>query len=176
MFTGDQILKSYREQVKEDPEQFKFKSHHQALDDAQNERIVVWVDEGKVRSYLRANPHAAANLKIFGKTSPSTTHMILPKNSPLTPMFRQGFLRLRENGMFDYLESKWLNVPDYRNRLSLKMRHVVGIGQIVLIFYIMVATIGTVLLILRLEILWHKQGLQLAFGGREGIQLQSFAN
>ena len=47
------------------------------------------------------------------------------------------------------------------------MRHVVGIGQIVLIFYIMVATIGTVPLILGLEILWHKQGWQLAFGGRE---------
>ena len=157
--TGDQTLKIYWDHVLKDPEKFKFKNHRQALDDAQTQRIVVWVAEDKVRSYLKENPHATTNLKIFGQKSPKTNHMLLPKNSPLTLMFRHGFRRLRENGIFDYLQYKWLNVPDNRNRLSLRSRHVVGIGQIVLIFYIKIAIIGTVVLVLGLEILWHKQDI-----------------
>ena len=150
-------MKIYWDQVQEDPDGFKFDSIKKALDDAQTESIVVWTDTGKLMSYLRANPNAAANLQVFGKGKTDTLHIMLYKNSPLTPMFRQGSLRLYENGMVDHMLSKWMRVPNFKKRLSLKSRMVVGIGQIVLIFYIMVGTICTVLLILGLEILWHKQ-------------------
>ena len=75
-------------------------------------------------------------------------------------MFRQGLLRLRQNGIFDHLQTKWMTVPKYKRNLSLKSRVVVGIGQIVLIFYIMVGTIGVVLLILGLELFCHKYDWQ----------------
>ena len=138
------------------PEEFLFTNVGKALDDAQNERTVIWTDEALFNGYLRAKPEAAANLKIFGQSYQRTSHLIINKNSPLTPMFRQGFLRLLENGILDHLETKWMKAPKYSSKLTLKSRVVVGIGQVVLIFYIMVGTIGATLLLLGLELMWNK--------------------
>ena len=139
------------------PEEFEVGTLGQALDEAQFETTVIWTDDHRINGYLQGKPEAAANYIIFGHNFHRTQHVLLCKNSPLTPMFKQGFLRLFENGKLDRLLSKWMRVAKRSRKLSLKSRIVVGISQVVLIFYIMVGTIGATLLLLGLEMMWNKQ-------------------
>ena len=143
--------------MQKNPDEFQFTNIVEALDDALNERTVICTVETLFNGYLRAKPEAAANFKVFVLSHSVTSHMLVAKNSPLTPMFRQGFLRLLEYGILDHLDTKWMEAPKYSRRLSLDSRIVVGIGQVVLIFYIMVGTIGATLLLLGMELLWNKR-------------------
>ena len=157
MHTGNEDFKTYWDRVQMNPEEFQITDLGKALDDAQVERTVIWTDGNKISGSLQAKPEAAAKFIIFGHSFHRTQHMLLCKNSPLTPIFRQGFLRLNENGILDRLEAKWMKVAKHKRKLSLKSRIVVGINQVVLIFYIMVGTIGATLILLGLEMLWNKQ-------------------
>ena len=117
---------------------------------------MVWTEGGKLTKYLRDNEHNAAFLQTFGASNPAPPALALPKNSPLTPMFRQGFLRLRENGMLDRARCGCWRMVHHSSRLTLKSRLVIGMGQVALIFYLIVGIIGIVFLVLGLEVLWHK--------------------
>ena len=54
--------------MQNNPEEFQFTNIVQALDDAQNERTVIWIFETFFDFYLQAKPEAAANFLVFDQS------------------------------------------------------------------------------------------------------------
>ena len=148
---GDPDYKEYWDRVQTDPDHYKFKTEDEAMEEVLKGNIV-FIDEYKVISYFKQHPELAGKITLFGRSHFSTKQLMFSYNSPLAPIFRQGFLRLSEIGIFDKLDHDWIG-DLHTSSKSTTVLTVLSAGQVVLIFIITLIIFGAVLITLALEML-----------------------
>ena len=161
--SGDPGYKEYWDRVQADPDQYHFNIDNGAIGELMKGNIV-FTSENKMKSYFKQNPRLENEIKLFGRSHFSRTHLIFPKNSPLAPIFTQGFLRLSEVGIFEKMGQDWIGQLHTSNKKSSTVLTVLSAGQVVLIFIITLIIFGVVLIILALEMLtkhWPRFNYQL---------------
>ena len=60
---------------------------------------IVLYEEGRVKYYMKQNPHDQEGLNVFGKKGREFYNVIVKDNSPLGPVFRYGAGKVLETGI-----------------------------------------------------------------------------
>ena len=120
----------------------------------QNGRNILHLTFGRLVGYFKTNPFVGQKIKVFGKGKAQYYSYILPFNSPLKPILQKGTNALIETGALDHLLKTWVGTGVPNNNDSEKM--VLSTGQVLLVFGILLLTIGIVCIILVFEFLRKK--------------------
>ncbi len=74
-----------------------------------NDPVVIHVNKGILTSSFKMYPWITQRVEVFGNEGSGEDYgnTILSKNSPLTPVFRFGLLKMRESGGLDRLRIEW---------------------------------------------------------------------
>ena len=152
--SGDPYYNEYWDKVQNDPDKYTFKTDEEGIEEVLKGDTIVFTSESKVKGYLKQNPDKVNKLALFGRSSFSTRHLIFPQNSPLAPVFRQGFLRLSETGIIDKLYQDWIGQLQSGTKSSAVLT-VLSAGQVVLVFIITIAIFGFVMITLTFELAIH---------------------
>lgn len=110
------------------------------------------------RSHKKAKPQDSLSLKAFDPGLPIYLHMILDKNSPLTPVMRHGVMVLRQTGILQHVDRKWfggdaIEGKPARGKGGLT---VLSSGQVIIIFFIMISCVAGAVLLLAMEVFYQK--------------------
>ena len=107
--------------------------------------------------YARNNPGVLNkfSLKVFGHSRPEYMNLILNKNSPLGPVWKQASLRMMETGVGAKFDKLWLG--ELKSTTSIEdTLMVLKPTQLVLVFFIVAFSCFGCMVTLVLEKFWHK--------------------
>ena len=128
---GDPDYVEYWQKVLESPGTFNVPVKD-ALKTLSEPNTVLYSPHSKL-SYLKAeDPTKFPQISTFGSEHQEFFYLVLPKNSPLTPIFRQASTYLFESGQFRKLFQQWTNI----NEKSTDVTQSVQMGQVFLVFAI----------------------------------------
>ena len=136
---GDPDYTAFWDRKLNKPEETVFKSAEEGVARMKQERVVLHLQEGTLKGYLKENPDLADNIKVFAPSSPEYFNIIVNNNSPLGPVFQQASLLLVEQGVRDHIASTWLG-RDIGSSSTTNLDNtlmVLGPAQIVLVFFVL---------------------------------------
>ena len=116
------------------------------LDLLRNGRYVLYLHKERLCSYFKNHPFKSQNIKYFQISGIQNVGIVLPKNSPLTPVLKYCFLRLNEAGAKNILNKKWFG--DTIPKVQADERVILSISQVILIFLFISVAIGISLFLL----------------------------
>jgi len=151
---GDPLFAAFWDRVQNKPEETVFQNIEEGLDLLEEEQAVMHCSEGMLKGYFQANPFRQQTLKTFAKGRATFYALIVPINSPLKPILQKASNTLLEAGTMDYLVKVWegLDIPD----LGAVEIMVLTAGQVVLIFFIIIAWFGMAICVFGCELV-HKR-------------------
>ena len=129
----------------------------------QGGRIILHALDGMLRAAYKDKPHNFPNgMKTIGGTRLKYFPMIFTKNSPLTPMFKNGVIRSFEKGQYDRLSILWQGhaniIKSDSNNVGLGIdTMVLSAGQVFLIFGLLTALIVLAFFVLICELIVHRK-------------------
>ena len=147
---GDPLYSEFWERVPSNQEEYTFQNLEEGLNLIKNERSVIHIGEGDLKSFFKNNPFHQQNLKVFAKSQPQPAGIVVELNSPLTPILRAASTALAEAGIKDALIEEWEGVSIPQNTEVETM--VLTNGQTILIFLVILMSFGCSILILFCEI------------------------
>ena len=140
---GDPDYTKFWERKLNKPEETVFKSAAEGVARMRQERVVLHLQEGTLKGYLKEHPELSDNVKVFAPSSPEYFNIIVNNNSPLGPVFQQASLLLVEQGVRDHIASTWLG-RDIGSSSTTNLDNtlmVLGPAQIVLVFFVLLCFI-----------------------------------
>ena len=157
---GNPLYSEFWERVVNMPDEHIFQNLEEGLNLIENERVVIHIGEGALKSYFKNNPYHQQRLKVFAKSQPQPAGIIVELNSPLKPILRAASTALTEAGIKDVLIKEWegASIPQNDEVETTVLTN----GQVILVFLIILATFGCSILILFCEISYKK-----CFGNQE---------
>ena len=147
---GDPLYSEFWERVTSNQEEYTFQNLEEGLNLIKNERSVIHIGEGDLKSYFKNNPFHQQNLKVFAKSQPQPAGIVVELNSPLTPILRAASTALAEAGIKDALIEEWEGASIPQNAEVETM--VLTNGQFILVFLVILFFFGCSILILFCEI------------------------
>ena len=136
----------------ENPKETMFYSVEQGLKIIEEGQNVIYLDLNMILGHLKANP-IKQNIRIIHTGTFDLSHLIFGKNSPLSPMFQQGTIYLRERGIERQMFYKWFGQLHEANNHE---ETTVTLGQMVLAFTMILVVFVVVTFILCGELLTKK--------------------
>ena len=136
---GDPDYTAFWDRKLNKPEETVFKSAEEGVTRMRQERVVLHLQEGTLKGYLKENPELSDNIKVFAPSSPEYFNIIVNNNSPLGPVFQQASLLLVEQGVRDHIAATWLG-RDIGSSSTTNLDNtlmVLGPAQIVLVFFVL---------------------------------------
>ena len=157
---GNPLYSEFWERVVNMPDEHIFQNLEEGLNLIENDRVVIHIGEGALKSYFKNNPYHQQRLKVFAKSQPQPAGIIVELNSPLKPILRAASTALTEAGIKDVLIKEWegASIPQNDEVETTVLTN----GQVILVFLIILATFGCSILILFCEISYKK-----CFGNQE---------
>ena len=157
---GNPLYSEFWERVVNMPDEHIFQNLEEGLNLIENDRVVIHIGEGALKSYFKNNPYHQQRLKVFAKSQPQPAGIIVELNSPLKPILRAASTALTEAGIKDVLIKEWegASIPQNDEVETTVLTN----GQVILVFLIILATFGCSILILFCEINYKK-----CFGNQE---------
>ena len=105
--------------MKNKREETVFSTPKEGLDSLLMGPQIIYISEGILKGYFKANPFHLQNVKTFGKGRASFFSLIVPTNSPLKPILQKASNQLMESGTMDYLIKVWLgNDISWKKKIS----------------------------------------------------------
>ena len=101
---GNKLYQEFWDRVKNKPSEAIYQTMADGLLQLRTDSVILHAIEGQLIGHFKANPFLSQNIKTFGKGRVEYFSAMLPKNSPLTPLFRKVQLELIESGTVEYLE------------------------------------------------------------------------
>ena len=147
---GDPLYSEFWERVASNQEEYTFQNLEDGLNLIKNERSVIHIGEGDLKSFFKNNPFHQQNLKVFAKSQPQPAGIVVELNSPLTPILRTASTALAEAGIKDALLQEWEGASIPQNAEVETM--VLTNGQTILVFLVILMSFGCSILILFCEI------------------------
>jgi hypothetical protein len=153
--SSDKVYEEFWERVEKNPDECKYKNIKEGMEIIFEDQVVIHTMDAMLRQYYKENPTTR-----MAKTFPSEgekvgEYMLVTENSPLGPILNQEIRKLSETGMFDVIDVKWrgkaLSAYDDVQLSSKPLSE----GQVMLIFAILCATIGTAAGTLLGECIYH---------------------
>lgn len=151
---GDPLYSEFWKRVINEPDEHVFQNLEEGLSMLKNERAVIHVGEGTLKSYFKNNPYHQQNLKVFAKGQPQPAGLVCVLNSPLKPILRATSTALTEAGIKYALLKEWEGASIPQNDVVEIM--VLTSGQVILVFLIILAFFGCSILIFFCES-YHKK-------------------
>ena len=144
------------------PEETVFNSVSEGVDLMLNNLIVIHLQEGAIRGFVKDNPEKGQGIRLFDKGSIRPYNLIVVDNSPLGPVFRFAARNVMERGILDPVVNSWIGKEVGNERPDLEeTKLVLGAGQVVLIFFILCAiTFSTLAVLLGEHIYSRSKTLQ----------------
>ena len=94
------------------------------------------------------------SLKVFGQGRPEYMNLILNKNSPLGPVWKQASLRMMETGVGGKFDKLWLG--ELKSTTSIEdTLMILKPTQLVLVFFIVLFSLLGSLVVFAFEHMWH---------------------
>ena len=105
------------------------------------------------KAFVAENKLRPANLDLYllGKETALRSGLVLPKYSPLTPMFNEGLARQRSSGMLDTILRKALSYTTKSVKGGIDSASSVNIQQVALVLFVYVMALASVAVILAAE-------------------------
>ena len=150
--SGDQDFRSLWQRYQVDKTGTTFDSVKNGLKHIEAGQNVMYLDKNMLLGYLRSNPtkqkiHMISLGKfVFG-------HLLIHKNSPLLPIFKQGTTQIRETGLERQLFYKWFGEF---NDLHNPEENTLTIGQMVSVFVMMLVVFVVALMVLCGELIYRQ--------------------
>ena len=94
------------------------------------------------------------NIIMIDQKQPNADNIIFTKNSPLSPIFKVGSMKLWETGQMKNLEVKWFGKELQKKTPNPLHTVVLSLGQAMLIFTMLGAAFAISLMILWIERTW----------------------
>ena len=155
MIAGDEVIGIYFNRTLTDLDKFVYPDIPAALRMLQETRNVIRVSETGLKGFLKENPFHTQHIHVFGREKPVHQAFIFTKKSPLTSIFKNGILRLKESGTLDQLRNIWEG--GYKKGSSTSEAMVLGPGQIIvalgLVIFALLTSLYTIFI---LETNWKK--------------------
>ena len=147
---GNPLYSEFWERVVNMPDEHIFQNLEEGLNLIENDRVVIHIGEGALKSYFKNNPYHQQRLKVFAKSQPQPAGIIVELNSPLKPILRAASTALTEAGIKDVLIKEWegASIPQNDEVETTVLTN----GQVILVFLIILATFGCSILIFFCEI------------------------
>ena len=96
---GDPDYVGFWDRVENLPDETVFTEFDEGIRRMRENFGIVLFEEGRVKSYMKANPAAEQGLKVFDKRGKEFYNIIVTDNSPLGPVFKYGAGKVLETGI-----------------------------------------------------------------------------
>ena len=118
------------------------------------DKNVIDIFHGTLKSFFNENPFHSQKLRIFAKQRPVFGGFYLTKNCPLVPALRRGMTVLREKGVVARLKEKWEGKEPPRT-FGVETE-TLGVGQVIVVFVIIVSALVVSAVIFSVEMAFSK--------------------
>ena len=151
---GDKDYIKFWDRVQSEPKENTYVGIDDVLNHYQNDPVVIHDLEGAIDAHSKYEDGSTMeHLTIFNKGRTEWYGIIVTENSPLGPMLAHGSKDMRERGVFNYLQKKWLkscrNCRPIMDHTSANM--VLDLKQVSFLFLILGNAMIISLIILLLE-------------------------
>ena len=153
---GDPDFLSLWQRYQENPAEMTYYSIREGLELVESRPNIMYADKNKILAHLKSKP-TKQPLHMISIGESKYNSILFYKNSPLLPLFKQGASYLRETGLERQLFIKWfgewseVNVSPASSEAT-----ILTLGQMVLIFAMMLAMFSIVLVMLFGEITFKR--------------------
>ena len=147
---GDPDYVAYWNYAQSNHEIATFLGIKDGLDELMQDQTIIFLDESMLKGYLMNNPSHHQKLEVYWRSESVSSGLIFPLNSPLVPIFWSGAEIVRERGIQDILIAKWTGKDIDQELASATM--VLGSGQMILIFVIMLIFYVVCLFLFMIEV------------------------
>ena len=139
------------------PEETVFNSVSEGVDLMLNDLIVIQLQEGTIRGFVKKNTEKGQGIKLFDRGSNVAYNLIVVDNCPLGPVLRFAARNALETGVLDPVVNTWIGKEVGNERPDLEdTKLVLGAGQVVLIFFVLGAITFCTLAVLMLEFIYKR--------------------
>ena len=155
MNSQDRNIQKFAHRIEKYPEESVVSDLQSGLDQLKiDQNIVLHSSEGMLKSVFKADPFRYQELQTFAKGPYEFYGPIFPKKSPLKSIFNRVTQKMRQAGMIDQLMAKWqgTSLP----KIASNENQDLGMGQIILVFIIILSGVFCAFLVNFVEILIDK--------------------
>ena len=139
------------------PDETVFNSVSEGVDLMLNNLIVIHLQEGTIRGFVKDNSEKGQGIKLFARGAVQPYNLIVVDNCPLGPPLRLAARSAMETGVLDPVVNAWIGKEVGNERPDLEdTKLVLGAGQVVLIFFILCAITCSTFIVLFCEIIYSK--------------------
>lgn len=143
---GHQDFLTLQQRLRENPTETTYRSIEHALTLVEQGQNVIRTEKYTLLGHIRSNPTEHKIRILNFKEADVSLCFILHKNSPLTPMFKQGANHLMESGLERQLLYKWFGgIEQSVNAPS--EGQIITLGQMITIFVVMLVVFALALII-----------------------------
>ena len=151
---GDLDYVKYVELWKKDPDKYNVKAIEEGLELIKNDQTILHTSDAMLRGAQRRNPSTFPNVKTFEASSTTYSYLIFTKNSPLVPVFSKASLKSFERGQYERVSRYWQGQEISVSSKNSMDTLVLTIGQVFLIFGVLMLSLLSSLVCLVLEIIF----------------------
>ena len=154
---GDPDYVEFWDRKENKPEETVFSSVSEGVDLMLNDLIVIQLQEGTMRGFVKSNPEKGQGIKLFDRGSNTAYNLIVVNNCPLGPVLRFAARNALETGTLGPVVNRWIGKEVGNERPDLEdTKLVLGAGQVVLIFFILGAITFATLGVLCAEFIYKR--------------------
>ena len=157
---GDLDYMNYVKLWEKDPERFNVKTIERGLELIKNDQTILLTSDAMLRGAHRRNPTSFPNVKTFAASSTSFSYLIFTKNSPLVPVFSKASMKSFERGQYERVSEYWQGQEISASSKNSMDTMVLTIGQVFLIFGVLMLSLLSSLVCLVLEIIFSRYKVQ----------------
>ena len=148
---GIPVYVEFWDRLQETPEEVYYGSIKDGIELIRKEQVIIHISGKALRQYFKSNPYG-----VRPKTFPSegenlAENLVITNNSPLGPILTLGCVELRETGIMGTLDTKWMGKEVSNDGGGGATAFALAPGQVMMIFSILCAAIGVVIIVLGVE-------------------------
>ena len=135
----------------ENPEESKFNSIGQGINDIIEDQIVIHIQHNSLRKYYTQFPTTNVPTIIDSEgESNDAEYMIVTENSPLGPILDKELKKILEAGIFDIARMTWIG-KDLPKDERIKNPDALGQGQVMMVFIVLFIAVVASIIVLAVE-------------------------
>ena len=147
---------NYVNYMRSDPNKYIVQSMKDGLDRLMDEKTVFYTSIAQLTHIYNQNLNQMQYpLVTFGGQKFIFYCLILPKNSPLTEIFKKSAMKSIQSGLRDAIWHEWIG-PKLSHSGGIAQGHVISIWETMIFFLIFLASLGISLITMIAEILYKK--------------------
>ena len=139
-----------------EPEKYFVQNIQSGLESLENDKTLFFAPEATLREYRNKNPSKFPNLETFGRET-ATQCFAFTKNSPLFPSFKILARKSIETGLIEKLAKQWQGNPLETRNVNVDYT-ILSIGQMTMVFMIMVLAAVISFIVLSIECIKNYYG------------------